>query len=148
MSPESATTSPWKQLYKEKSFKQHLVLIAIDEAHCIHEWSVPIPSNFHLFKLYDYNRGQDFRKAFSHIGDIRALTHAPLMSLTASAPPSVESDLLKSLHMTNPVMIKHGLDRPNTFYSVAKKAGICVSTTIDYYSIVRYIFFFRLTLLV
>ena len=48
MSPEGATTSPWKQLYKEKFFNQHLVLIAIDEAHCIHEWSVPIPSNFNL----------------------------------------------------------------------------------------------------
>ena len=51
MSPESATTSPWKQLYKEKSFNQHLVLIAIDEAHCIHEWSVPILSNFNLLEL-------------------------------------------------------------------------------------------------
>ena len=52
------------------------------------------------------------------------------MSLTASAPPSVESDILKSLHMTNPVMIKHGLNQPNTFYSVAKKSGICVSTVV------------------
>ena len=46
------------------------------------------------------------------------------------APPSVESNILKSLHMTNPVMIKHGLNRPNTFYSVPKKSGICVSTVI------------------
>ena len=91
----------------------------IDEAHCIHEWSVP--SNFHMLELYDYNRGYDSRKAFSHIGDVRALTHAPLMSLTAPAPPSVELNFLKSLHMTNPIMIKHGLDQPNTFYSVAKK---------------------------
>ena len=128
MSPENATTSPWKQLYKEEYFKQHLVLIAIDEAHCIQEWSVTILSNFNLHITANCYRGQDFRKAFSHIGDIRALTHAPVMSLTASAPPSIESDVLKSLHMTNPVMIKHGLDRPNIFYSVAKKAGINVST--------------------
>ena len=40
MSPESATTSPWKQLYKEKFLKQNLVVIAIDEAHCIQEWLV------------------------------------------------------------------------------------------------------------
>ena len=51
MSPETATPSPWKQLCKEKCFNQHLVLIAIDEAHCIHEWSVSILSNLSLLEL-------------------------------------------------------------------------------------------------
>ena len=40
MSPETATTAPWKQLYNEPFIKQHLVMIAIDEAHCIYEWLV------------------------------------------------------------------------------------------------------------
>ena len=107
----------WKQLYKEKSFKHHLVLIPINKAHCVKEWSVPVPFSFNLLELVIIGV-----KIFAKlIGNLRALTHAPVMSLTASAPPPAELDLLDSLHMTNLVMIKHGLDRPNTFYSVAKK---------------------------
>ena len=49
------------------------------------------------------------------------------MSLTASVPPIVLSDIVKSLHMKDPVFVAHSLDRPNIFYSVAKESGICVS---------------------
>lgn len=73
------------------------------------------------------HRGRDFRRAFSHIGDIRAHTQVPVMSLTASAPRVVLSDIVKSLYMKDPVFVTHSLDRPNIFYSVAKKSGICVS---------------------
>ena len=72
-------------------------------------------------------RGRDFCRAFSHIGDIRAHTQVPVMSLTASAPPIVLSDIVKSLHMKDPVFVTHSLDRSNIFYSVGKKSGICVS---------------------
>ena len=32
-------------------------------------------------------RGSDIRTLFAGIGDLRALTNAPVMTLTASAPP-------------------------------------------------------------
>ena len=68
-----------------------------------------------------YYRGKDFRKSFSRIGGLRALTTAPVISLTASA---VEQQLLESLSMH---FIKHALDRPNIFYSVSKKTSMTVS---------------------
>ena len=38
MSPEVATTAPWRGLFTTDYYKRHLVLVAVDEAHCIHEW--------------------------------------------------------------------------------------------------------------
>ena len=81
-----------------------------------------VVSNWSLFC-----RGAEFRRAFSRIGELRGLTRAPFMSLTASAPPEVESKLVKSLHLENPVFVKKCLDRPNIFYSVGKKSGLSVS---------------------
>ena len=71
-------------------------------------------------------RGSDFRKSFAGIGDLRALTNAPVMALTASAPPHVEAELVKSLHLQKTVYVKQPLDRPNTFYAVYKKTSMVV----------------------
>ena len=73
------------------------------------------------------HRGKDFRTSFSRIGGLRALTRAPVISLTASAPPAVEQQLLESLSMHSPTFIKHTLDRPNIFYCVSKKTSMTVS---------------------
>ena len=48
------------------------------------------------------------------------------MSLTASAPPHVETELVKSLHLQRLVYVKQPLDRPNTFYAVFKKSSLMV----------------------
>ena len=65
-------------------------------------------------------RGSDFRKSFAGIGDLRALTNAPVMALTASAPPHVEHYTCRKLYIRQP------LDRPNTFYAVYKKTSMAV----------------------
>ena len=72
-------------------------------------------------------RGKDFRKCFASVGDVIALAKVPIMSLTASAPPRVETELVKALHLSDPVYIKESLNRPNIFYSVAKKSSLEVS---------------------
>ena len=46
-------------------------------------------------------RGSDFRKSFAVIGDLQALTKAPVMALTASAPPHVEAELVKTTSTEN-----------------------------------------------
>ena len=39
MSPETAVSSLWRQLFiKTPYFHKHLMLVAVDEAHCICEW--------------------------------------------------------------------------------------------------------------
>ena len=40
MSPECATSKPWCSVFEDKYVKKHLVLVAVDEAHCISDWSV------------------------------------------------------------------------------------------------------------
>ena len=40
MSPEAATTRPWWNIFEEAHFKANLSLLAVNEAHCITEWSV------------------------------------------------------------------------------------------------------------
>ena len=64
------------------------------------------------------NRGTEFRKEFGRIGGLRALTKCPFMSLTASAPPLVESDIKSSLALRNPVVIRQPLNRSNIYISV------------------------------
>ena len=46
MSPEAATTKPWRELFKSPMFRKHLVLLAVDEAHCISEWYVCVWETF------------------------------------------------------------------------------------------------------
>lgn len=38
MSPEIATSSPCREIFKTSHFATNLCLVAIDEAHCIPEW--------------------------------------------------------------------------------------------------------------
>ena len=52
------------------------------------------------------------------------LTSVPVMTLTASAPPHMEAELVKSLHMQKTV--RQPLDRLNTFYAVYKKTSMAV----------------------
>ena len=38
MFPETAVKPPWRELFSKNLFQQCAVMVAIDEAHCIHEW--------------------------------------------------------------------------------------------------------------
>ena len=40
MSPECAVTSPWRNIFRSSYGQANIVLVAIDEAHCIEDWSV------------------------------------------------------------------------------------------------------------
>ena len=43
MSPENATSKPWCTIFEDKYVKKNLILVAVDEAHCISDWSVAMP---------------------------------------------------------------------------------------------------------
>lgn len=40
MSPECAIKPPWCKIYTTPYGKKNIVLVAVDEAHCIEDWSV------------------------------------------------------------------------------------------------------------
>ena len=77
--------------------------------------------------LLTHFRGPEFRKAFKRIGGLRALTKVPFMCLTASAPPAIEAEILESVGLHDPVVIRQPINRPNIFYVILKKSGLSVS---------------------
>lgn len=78
---------------------------AIDEAHCISEWG-------HDFRP-EYRR---LRDAIDHIN-----SHAPILTLTASATPKVQQDIIKNLRMEDAQLFVSSFNRPNLYYEVRPK---------------------------
>ncbi|MBQ6047189.1 MAG: DNA helicase RecQ [Bacteroidales bacterium] len=78
---------------------------AIDEAHCISEW------------------GHDFRPEYRHLRDAitRINMNVPILTLTASATPKVQQDIIKNLHMENAKVFASSFNRPNLYYEVRPK---------------------------
>ncbi len=79
--------------------------VAVDEAHCISEW------------------GHDFRPEYRRIKQmIKGIDEAiPVMALTATATPKVQSDIQKNLGMLDAKVYKASFNRPNLFYEVRPK---------------------------
>ncbi|XP_056121525.1 bifunctional 3'-5' exonuclease/ATP-dependent helicase WRN isoform X2 [Rhinichthys klamathensis goyatoka] len=83
-----------------------LSLVAIDEAHCISQW------------------GHDFRSAYRDLGKLKTnLPGVPICALTATASPSIREDIVKSLHLINPMITCTSFDRPNLYLDVNRKSG-------------------------
>ena len=100
-----------ESLTKEENilfFKQlNISFYAIDEAHCISEW------------------GHDFRPEYRRIRQIvEEIGPAPIIALTATATPKVQSDIQKNLSMSNAKVYKASFNRPNLYYEVRDKTNI------------------------
>ncbi len=77
---------------------------AVDEAHCISEW------------------GHDFRPEYRKIRSIvEEIQLAPIIALTATATPKVQSDILKNLRIQDARVFKSSFNRPNLYYEVRDK---------------------------
>jgi len=78
-------------------------LLAIDEAHCVSEW------------------GQDFRPSYLRLASLReTLGNPQVVALTATATPTVRSDIARLLGLRSPVEVVGGFDRPNLTFRVAR----------------------------
>lgn len=100
VAPESLTKPENVELLKEIKISFY----AIDEAHCISEW------------------GHDFRPEYRRIRPIvNEIGLAPIMALTATATPKVQSDIQKNLGMADAKVFKTSFNRPNLIYSVVDK---------------------------
>ena len=71
---------------------------AIDEAHCISEWG-------HDFR-------PEYRKLHNAITTINP--NAPILTLTASATPKVQQDIIKNLHMEDAKVFVSSFNRPHS----------------------------------
>ncbi|MBL0161387.1 MAG: DNA topoisomerase 3 [Bryobacterales bacterium] len=91
------------QGFPEMLAKRKPCLIAIDEAHCISQW------------------GHDFRPDYRTIGQhLPALRPAPVIALTATATPMVQSDIARQLDLADPRHFIHGFRRDNIAIEVVK----------------------------
>lgn len=79
--------------------------VAIDEAHCISEWG-------HDFR-------PEYRRLRSAIDAIQA--NVPILTLTASATPKVQQDIIKNLRMEGAQQFVASFNRPNLYYEIRPK---------------------------
>lgn len=79
-------------------------IIAIDEAHCISLW------------------GNSFRPSYTELARVKMLLpHVPVLALTGTATPQVENDIIRLLHLNNPLRVRTSADRKNLSYYVHAK---------------------------
>lgn len=62
------------------------------------------------------------------MGGLRALIDAPVMALTASAPPAVQAEIISSLYLISPVIVSGDLNRKNIFFSASPIKSLDVGT--------------------
>ena len=101
VAPESLTKPENVAMLKEI----RISFYAVDEAHCISEW------------------GHDFRPEYRRIRNIvEEIGTAPIIALTATATPKVQSDILKNLGMPDATVFKSSFNRPNLYYEIRDKS--------------------------
>ena len=101
VAPESLTKAENVAMLKEIKISFY----AVDEAHCISEW------------------GHDFRPEYRRIRNIvEEIGPAPIIALTATATPKVQSDILKNLGMSDATVFKSSFNRPNLYYEIRDKS--------------------------
>ena len=100
VAPESLTKEENVALLQEIKISFY----AVDEAHCISEW------------------GHDFRPEYRRIRSlVNEIGRAPIIALTATATPKVQSDILKNLGIQDAVIFKSSFNRPNLYYEIRSK---------------------------
>jgi ATP-dependent DNA helicase RecQ len=101
VAPETLTKQENLDFFKELKIS----FFAVDEAHCISEWG-------HDFRP-EYRR---LREMINEIND-----QLPIIALTATATPKVQSDILKNLALKSPNIFISSFNRPNLYYEIRPK---------------------------
>jgi len=101
IAPETLTKDENIEFFKNSNIS----FVAVDEAHCISEW------------------GHDFRPEYRRI---KEMIHGinkdiPVIALTATATPKVQTDIVKNLDMDEPNIFVSSFNRDNLYYEVRPK---------------------------
>lgn len=101
VAPETLTKQENIDFFKELEIS----FIAVDEAHCISEW------------------GHDFRPEYRRLKEMIDMIgpKLPIIALTATATPKVQSDIVKNLELVNPEIFISSFNRPNLNYEIRPK---------------------------
>src|SRR5450759_2687136 len=101
VAPETLTREDNVDFFKDLEIS----FFAVDEAHCISEW------------------GHDFRPEYRRLREIMDQINKdiPVIALTATATPKVQSDIVKNLGLRNPNIFISSFNRPNLYYEVQPK---------------------------
>jgi ATP-dependent DNA helicase RecQ len=101
VAPETMTKEENIAFFKDLKIS----FFAVDEAHCISEW------------------GHDFRPEYRRLREMMDLIDdsRPVIALTATATPKVQSDIVKNLGLRKPKIFISSFNRPNLYYEIQPK---------------------------
>jgi ATP-dependent DNA helicase RecQ len=101
VAPETLTKQENLDFFRELP----LSFFAVDEAHCISEW------------------GHDFRPEYRRLREMMDIINKkiPVIALTATATPKVQSDIVKNLGLRDPEIYISSFNRPNLYYEILPK---------------------------
>jgi ATP-dependent DNA helicase RecQ len=101
VAPETLTKEEHIEFFKDLTIS----FFAVDEAHCISEW------------------GHDFRPEYRRLKEMMDMIDEkiPVIALTATATPKVQSDIVKNLGLRNPNIFISSFNRPNLYYEIQPK---------------------------
>ncbi|MEP6677243.1 MAG: DNA helicase RecQ [Ferruginibacter sp.] len=101
VAPETLTKEENIEFFKDLKIS----FFAVDEAHCISEW------------------GHDFRPEYRRLKEMMDMVDEkiPIIALTATATPKVQSDILKNLGLREPNIFISSFNRPNLYYEILPK---------------------------
>lgn len=115
VAPETLTKEDNIEFFKSLTIS----FFAVDEAHCISEW------------------GHDFRPEYRRLKEVmdEINPNIPVIALTATATPKVQSDIIKNLGLRKPAIFVSSFNRPNLYYEIQPKVNLDQTNK----SIVRFI---------
>ncbi|PUZ26594.1 ATP-dependent DNA helicase RecQ [Chitinophaga costaii] len=101
VAPETLTKQENLDFFRELDIS----FVAVDEAHCISEW------------------GHDFRPEYRRLKEMidQISDKLPIIALTATATPKVQSDIVKNLDLRDPNTFMSSFNRTNLYYEIRPK---------------------------
>ena len=95
----------WKNLFLSKAWQTRMILLVIDEAHCISEWA------------------NNFRQEYQQLPELSTFFQTPVMALTGTSTKKVKPVITTHLHLSDEDtdIVYKSPDRPNIFSQILKR---------------------------